>query len=210
MAKVTLSALVSASQNWLKHSLTTPSSAVWTSAALGGCLAELSGAGASPLLTVAFGLVHQVQQCDQPVAWITSPKSTFFPPDVAAGGVDLSALPVIRLATFRQCLRAADQLARSGAFGLLVIDLGDCIALPLAVQTRLAEQAITHNTLILFLTTKTEQQPSLGSLVAIRGQARLARHENGRFVCQVSILKDKRHGPGWANEEWCRGPDGMC
>ena len=204
-----LTALVSASRSWLQRGLTPPPPAAWTGAALGGCLAELSGAGAAPSLTLALGLVRQVQQEEEPVAWITRTGSTFFPPDAAEGGVDLAALPVIRLDGVRQRLRAADQLARSGAFGLLVVDLGDCLDLPLAVQTRLAEQALAHGTLILCLTEKTERQPSLGSLVAVRSQARCIRHGPDRFACQVQALKDKRRGPGWTDQEWCRGPDGM-
>ena len=208
-AAAELNALVSASRSWLCRGLTAPAPAAWTSAALGGCLVELSGAGAAPSLTLAFSLVRQVQRQDEPVAWITRAGSTFFPPDAAEGGVDLAALPVIRLDGVRQRLRAADQLARSGAFGLIVIDLGDRLDLPLAVQTRLAEQALAHGTLILCLTAKTERQPSLGSLVAVRGQARCIRHGPDRFACQVHALKDKRRGPGWTGQEWCRGPDGV-
>ena len=204
-----LTALVSASRSWLQRALAPPAPAAWNSAALGGCLAELSGTAAAPSLTLALGLVRQVQREDEPVAWITRTASTFFPPDAAEGGVDLAALPVIRLDGVRQRLRAADQLARSGAFGLLVIDLGDCLDLPLAVQSRLAEQALAHGTLILCLTEKTERQPSLGSLVAVRGQARCVRHGPDRFACRVQALKDKRRGPGWTDQEWCRGPDGM-
>ena len=206
-----LDALVSASRTWASRGLATPgpAPASWTSAALGGCLAELSGAGASPSLTLAFSLVHQVQQQGEPAAWITRAESTFFPPDAAQSGVDLAALPVIRLAGLRQRLRAADQLARSGAFGLLVIDLGGCLDLPLAVQTRLAGQALAHGTLILCLTVKTDCQPSLGSLVSVRAHARRIRHGDGRFMCQVHVLKDKRRGPGWSDEVWCRGPDGV-
>ena len=155
------------------------------------------------------GWCVQAQREDEPVAWITRTASTFFPPDAAEGGVDLAALPVIRLDGLRQRLRAADQLARSGAFGLLVVDLGDCLDLPLAVQTRLAEQALAHGTLILCLTEKTERQPSLGSLVAVRAQARRVRHGPDRYACQVQALKDKRRGPGWTDREWCRGPDGL-
>ncbi|SVE28811.1 uncharacterized protein METZ01_LOCUS481665, partial [marine metagenome] len=113
MAKMQLGALVSASQAWLQRSQMTLSSVhekKWTAAALGGCLAELSGSSAAPVLTVAFRLVHQVQQQGEPVAWISSNENTFFPPDVADGGVDLSALPVIRLATLQQRLTAIEQL----------------------------------------------------------------------------------------------------
>ena len=176
---------------------------------LGGCLAELSATGASASLTLAFSLVHQVQRQGEPTAWITCAESTFFPPDAAEGGIDLAALPVVRLPGRRQCLRAADQLARSGAFGLLVIDLGGCLDLPLAAQTRLAGQAIAHGTLILCLTVKTDDEPSLGSLVSVRAHARRIRRGDGRFACRVHVLKDKRRGPGWRDEVWCRGPDGV-
>ena len=194
----------------LRASLCAPPPPAWTRAALGGCLAELSAAPGAPSLTLALGLVRQVQQQGEPVAWLARADSTFYPPDAAEGGVDLAALPVIRLAGLRQRLQAAEQLARAGAFGLLVIDLGACPDLPLAAQTRLAEQAIAHGTLILCLTAKTEQQPSLGSLVAVRGQALPLSRETGRFACRVQALKDKRRGPGWTDEEWCRGPDGLC
>lgn len=206
---IRLDALVSASRTWVNRALSRPAPAAWTRAALGGCLAELSGAVAAPSLTLAFGLVRQAQQQGEPAAWISQAESSFFPPDAADGGVDLAALPVIRLAGVRRRVRAAEQLARSGAFGLLVIDLGDCLALPLGAQTRLAEQALAHGTLILCLTSKTERQPSLGSLVAVRGHTRRTRRGDGRFACQVQVLKDKRRGPGWSDEEWCRGPDGV-
>ena len=207
-----LDALVSASRSRVSRGLVKSGPAApasWTSAALGGCLAELSGTGASSTLTLAFSLVHEVQRHGEPAAWITRTESTFFPPDAAEGGIDLAALPVIRLADRRQCLRAAEQLARSGAFELLVIDLGGCLDLPLAAQTRLAGQALAHGTLILCLTTKTENEPSLGSLVSVRVHARRIRQGDGRFVCRVRALKDKRRGPGWSDEVWCRGPDGV-
>ena len=209
--KYGLDALVSASRTWAGRGLATPEPvpASWSSAVLGGCLAELSGTGASSSLTLAFSLVHQVQRQGEPAAWITRAESTFFPPDVAEGGIDLAALPVIRLPGRRQCLRAADQLARSGAFGLLVIDLGGCLDLPLAAQTRLAGQALAHGTLILCLTAKAEGQPSLGSLVSVRAHAQRVHRGDGRFTCRVHVLKDKRRGPGWRDEVWCRGPDGV-
>ena len=212
MAKIQLGAVVSASQAWLQRSqraLSFAGKREWTVAALGGCLAELSGGRDATLLTVAFGLVHQVQQQGEPAAWISSNENTFFPPDVAGGGVDLSALPVIRLASLQRRLTAIEQLVSSGAFGVVVADLEECVDLPLAVQTRLAEQALAQNTLVLCLTVKTAQQPSLGSLVAIRAHARRIRDSDGRFNCQVHALKDKRYGPDWVDEEWCCGPIGV-
>lgn len=210
MTKATaLSDLARASATWLQRNLASPGPPSWTSSALGGCLAELSSAGAATSLTLAFSLVLDVQRHGEPVAWIARADSTFFPPDAADGGVDVTALPVIRVPGVPQSVRAADQLARSGAFGLVVLDLGECLDLPIAVETRLAEQALRHGTLILCLTAKTDRQPSLGSLVAVRGQSRRARLGEDRFACQVRILKDKRRGPGWRDEELCRGPDGL-
>ncbi len=182
----------------------------WSRTALNSCLAELSGAAGAPALTLACSLVREVQQQGEPVAWVTRPGSTFYPPDVADGGIDLAALPVILLNDVRDRLRATDQLARSGAFGLLVLDLvEDGPVLPLAVQSRLSEQAITHGALVLCLTAKTEQQPSIGSLVTVRGQARRIRRGDDWYVCRVEVLKDKRRGPGWTDEEDRRGPDGV-
>ena len=107
---------------------------------------------------------------------------------------------MIRLDGLHQRLRAAEQLVRSDAFELLVIDLGGCLDLPLAAQTRLAGQALAHGTLILCLTAKTDRQPSLGSLVSVRAHAQRIRQGDGRFVCRVHVLKDKRRGPGWSDE----------
>ena len=95
----------------------------WGYAALAGRLAELSGTGATALLTAAFGLVLEAQQAGDPVAWVTSRTSSFFPPDAAEGGVDLEALAVVRAEDTVQAARAADQLLRSGGFGLVVLDL---------------------------------------------------------------------------------------
>ena len=43
----------------------------------------------------------------------------------------------------------------------------------------------------------------------VRVQAQRIRYGDGRFICQVHALKDKRYGPGWVDEEWCCGPTGV-
>ena len=58
--------------------------------------AELCGSRATATLTATFGLVQEAQSRGEPVAWITLPSSTFFPPDAAAGGIDLDSLAVVR------------------------------------------------------------------------------------------------------------------
>lgn len=105
--------------------------------------------------------------------------------------------------------RAADKLARSGAFGLLVLDLGADARVPAALQARLRSLARKHDTAILCLTEKSNKASSLGSLVSLRGEARIRRLDEDRFACELRVLKDKHRGPGWSHTEVCRGPDGL-
>jgi recombination protein RecA len=181
----------------------------WGYAALAGRLAELSGAGASALLTAAFGLVLEAQQAGDPVAWVTSRASSFFPPDAADGGVDLAALAVVRVEDALQAARAADQLLRSGGFGLVVLDLawgsGE-VRVPVPQQVRLAGLAQKHAAAVLALTAKGPDRPSLGSLVSVRAEAR----RGPGPTCEVHVLKDKRRGPGETRREACRAPAGLC
>ena len=93
----------------------------WNREALSGRLTEISGVGAVAVLTSAIGLVLDAQIQSEPVAWITLPTTSFYPPDVADSGVDLDALAVIRVPAAYQAARTADRLARSGAFGLIVL-----------------------------------------------------------------------------------------
>jgi recombination protein RecA len=181
----------------------------WGYAALAGRLAELSGTGASALLTAAFGLVLEAQQAGDPVAWVTSRTSSFFPPDAAEGGVDLEALAVVRVEDALQAARAADQLLRSGGFGLVVLDLawgtGE-VRVPAPQQVRLLGLAQKHAAAVLALTAKGPDRPSLGSLVSVRAEAR----RGPGPTCEVRVLKDKRRGPGETRREACRAPAGLC
>lgn len=182
----------------------------WGLDAIRGRLAELSGAGAQARLTVAFGLVLESQRCAEPVAWIQIRGSSFFPRDVADGGVDLESLPVVHMKDAASAARAADQLARSGAFGLIVVDLGRFASgVPVPLLTRLVGLAQKHDTAFLFLTEKASEASSLSSLVSLRAEA--ASSPRGRlWDVRVSVLKDKRRGSGFTRVETCRAPAGLC
>jgi recombination protein RecA len=177
--------------------------------ALFGRAAELSSAGASAALSFAFRLVLEAQQSGEPAAWISATESIFFPPDAARIGVDLEALAVIRANTLARAAGAADLLMRSGGFGLVVMDLGAGNFLPGPSLMRLAGLAKKNGSALLFLTEKEERRPSLGSLISIRAQAKRAEKAGDRFRCELTILKDKCRGPGWANEGVYHGPDGL-
>jgi len=181
----------------------------WDLQEIAGRFTELSGLGGSACLTLATSMILDAQRQAETAAWITSNNSSFFPLDVSAAGVDLEALAVVRVPDVSAVARAADKLARSGAFGLLVLDLGANARISPALQARLRSLARKHDTAILCLTEKSGNASSLGSLVSLRGEARIRRLSDDRFACELRVLKDKHRGPGWMHTEICRGPDGM-
>ncbi|RKZ15243.1 recombinase A [bacterium] len=180
----------------------------WTRDELAGRLCELAAGPDTAALTAAFALVLDAQVTGSPVAWVTARAAIFNPPDVAASGVDLASLVVVRTDSARRAGRAADVLLRSGAFGLVVLELGTSAVLPTPLQGRLVQLARKHDAAVLCLTQKTAAEPSLGSLVSLRAQARRQRVPGG-FRCELEIDKDKRRGPGWRWRERFRGPDGL-
>ena len=181
----------------------------WTLAELAGRLVEISGAGASAALTITFGLVLEAQRRGEPVGWVTSAASSFYPPDVAENGIDLAALVVVRLSGADGVARAGEKLLRSGGFGLVVLDLG-AADIPVPLQTRLTGLAHRHHTALACLTEKERRAFSLGSPVSLRAHAEKKRIAESRFACMLHVLKDKRRGPTWSHEEFYSGPAGLC
>jgi recombination protein RecA len=184
----------------------------WAFDELGGRLLEISGQGAAASLTVAMALVLEAQTAGEPVAWITARASTFFPPDASDSGVDLDSLAVVRVAGARAAARAAEHLVRSGAFGLVVLDLGRHADIPMPMQGRLVGLAQRHDAAVVCLTEKPDASPSIGSMVSLRAAA--LRSEVGpagsdRYRYKVVVLKDKRRGPHWEHAEVVRGPAGL-
>jgi hypothetical protein len=118
------------------HSVVRPSG--WNLDNLTGRLVELSGHADTAVLTLVAGVLLETQQRGESAAWISAVDSLFYPPDLAAAGIDLSALPVVRVQKGLQAARAADALIRSGGFGAIAVDLGNQASMSLSVQTRLA------------------------------------------------------------------------
>lgn len=183
----------------------------WSLATMRGRLVELSARGAIATLTMAMELVVDAQTQHEPVAWLALGSGTFYPPDVAECGVDLAALVIVRTPDATAAARSAERLLRSGAFGLVVIDLGGGGAsahLSMQIQGRLVTLAQTHDAGVVCLTDKGEDTGSLGSLVSLRAEALRAR-DRGEFAVTVRVLKDKRRGPGWTQTFKRRGPAGL-
>jgi recombination protein RecA len=181
----------------------------WKLAEIAGRLVEISGSTASAALTIAFTLIREAQQHGEPVGWVTLSDNTFYPPDVAQGGVDLAALVVVRLNRADSIARAGEKLLRSGSFGVVVLDLG-AADIPMPLQTRLTGLAHRHHSALICLTEKTPAGFSLGSLVSLRAHAEKKRVADNRFACALRVLKDKRRGPTWNYEELYTGPAGLC
>jgi recombination protein RecA len=188
----------------------TPSPARWGIEAFAGRLSELSGIGPTARLSLAMSLVCEAQRIGQTAAWITSRRSTFFPPDAEKSGVDLARLPVVFAPDTPAAARAAWRLVQSGGFGLVVLDLVASHAeVPIPLQSRLAAAVKAHGAAVVFVTEKTADRASLGSLVSLRCEAHREAAGAGRFLCTARALKDKRRGPGWTYTEVHCGPAGL-
>jgi recombination protein RecA len=178
----------------------------WSFAALAGRLVEISGDGR---LTLTVPLLVQAQREREPVAWVSAAKAVFFPPDMAAGGVNLEALPVIGVSTAQEAALVADRLIRSGAFGLVVVDLNDDMRMRATAQGRLAQLARRHDTALVCLSVQGHLRGDGSSMVSLRAESRRRRTGSARFRCELQAFKDKRRGPGWSHAEVCRGPSGL-
>lgn len=179
----------------------------WGMPALRGRLVELSARGAAATLTASIDLVIEAQREGEPVAWIMGPEGSFYPPDVADSGVDLAALVVVRVPDQTAAVRAAERLLRSGAFGLIVIDLGG-LEIAIAHQGRLVTLAQAHDAAVVCITEKSADASSIGSLVSMRAEALRVRSPSG-FELSLRVLKDKRRGPGFQKTLRARGPAGF-
>jgi hypothetical protein len=185
---------------------------------LSGRLAELCDSPDRAALTCAFGLILEGQRRGEPVAYVGGAATGFFPPDAAHSGVDLDALVVVRTADPVARARAADELTRSGAFAIVVIDLFPDQddrerRIPPALISRLLGLAQKHATAIVFLSPDYDPEAPgspLGSLISLRAVVRRTAIDRSRHRVRVEVIKDKRGAPGWTSEEMCRGAEGLC
>jgi len=187
-----------------------PHSGRWGLDTLSGRIAELSSDGECASVSAAVSLLLEAQRRGEPTAWIAVSHSTFYPPDAVQSGVDLASLPVVRVADSRAAARTADKLLRCGAFAVVVVDLGRDHQIRVPVQSRLAGLAKKHRSVLLCLTKKKRNEPSIGSLVSLRGVTRVKKAGFDRFTWEIHVTKDKRQGPGWTYVETFCGPEGLC
>lgn len=194
-----------------------PTTARWERASLNGILTELVGGPRSANVSAASRLILATQIAGEQVAWVATHRAVFFPPDMAAAGIDLASLPVIWAEepmragrTFAgRAVRASEQLLRSGAFGLLVIDLAPDLIINAAGQGKLLRLAETYSSQVLIIRQKRRDGMYSGSLVTVRMESSREQSGPGRYLCTLTNTKDKREGPGWVTSEEFDGPPGM-
>jgi recombination protein RecA len=191
--------------------------ASWRFSDLKGQLIELSEEIPFGALTFTSELILAAQQADEPVGWISARSSIFYPPDMAENGVDISAITVVSVSDEREAAWTCDLLIRSGAFGFVVVDLEAARRLTDAAVARLIHLSRRHGTVVLFLTVAGAGQPSLSSLVSLRGVVRRRSATAGRgstrpsfFFCEVTTVKDKHRAPGRKLTRRYDGPIGVC
>jgi recombination protein RecA len=181
----------------------------WVLEELAGRLVEIRSVGPAAALTFAIQLVLEAQQKAEPVAWFMARDGTFYPPDAARNGIDFEALALVRMKGPKAAAVAADRLLTCGAFGLLILDLGDDPWFPNALQNRLVRHAEDNHTAVVCLTEERRDARTLSSLVSLR--AEVSRRATGDgFECTLRAARDRRHRPGWTHQEDCDGTVGMC
>ena len=196
-----------------------------------GRLVELSGThkGPSARTTTAVSILAHNQQQGETAVWVQPRGGSLYPPDLAAAGIDLDALVVVHIpisAGPHGACKAAELLLRSGAFGLVVLDL--CAGTPpgnaQAWQGRLLGLARQHHAQVVLLTEKTDNTPSLGPLIGVRiasrrdqapivegtGQAATRRGPRPhKFTVRHTILKNKTGSALDPTTQVYRGPPGL-
>lgn len=159
-------------------------------------LIEVSGEHACARTTTAVSCVIRAQGRGELVAWLQFEDGGLFPPDLQTAGVDLESFIAIHVPHHAgpfALVRAAEWLARSGAFGLTVIDLTDASPPGSSVnwQGRLQGLLRQHEGRILLLTSSAHEDPSSGPLVALRIEARRGALHGDQFEVRPRVLKDK-------------------
>lgn len=167
-----------------------------------GILATLEGAPGSGRSTVAARLLA-IATCTGLAALLESPAGSdgsFYPPALAAAGVDLERLLVVPAESANGIARATDILLRAGAFGVIVIP---AIALSSTAWTRLASLTHRANALVVALGDASDE---LRYFATLRVRCRPVRARfagtSGLFNALVetgfeaTVLKHKRAAPG--------------
>lgn len=180
-----------------------------------GRLVELSSPqhGPGARTSTAASLLRHAQREGETTAWIQPSGGPLYPPDLHESGVDLESLVVVHVPAEQGTLglaKAAELLLRSGAFGMVVLDLGAAKSRgSTAWQGRLLGLARQHESRVLLLTDKPSVADSLGPLIGLRVEPRREREDDGRFTVEHHVLKNKSGAPVTLARARFLGPAGL-
>jgi recombination protein RecA len=174
---------------------------------------ELCGEVASGRTSLALRAVASAHRERRLCAWVDGPKE-LYPPAAAAMGVDLSRLLIVRPKQQAQLAWTAVQLARSGAFACVVLDLtqglgstgkSSGLRLSLAEGKKLADAAFRGGTLLLLLSAPNAPAD---------GVTRMRTEALGPEGLSVEVLRSRQGGLGtravvpWSSLYPVMGPEG--
>jgi len=176
-----------------------------------GVIATLEGAPGSGRSAVAARLLARATHDGGLGAAIETPagpEGSFYPPALAAAGVDLERLLIVRANDAQSVARAADILLRSAAFGVVVMP---AVTLRAAAWTRLASLTHRANALLVALGTNASDELRFFASLRIRLQSSHVcfAGESGPFCAlagtriEAAVLKHKRAAPGKRAEFAC-------
>ena len=175
-----------------------------------GRITEFSAPRSAPVLSFLSLLIKEAQTKGEPVVWVETTDSVFYPPDFAANCINLTALPVVWAPEVRGGIRAAEHLLRSNSFGLLVIDLPPHTIIDQGRLGKLARMADLNQIAVVLITGQEDGVSfTLGSIISLRLVGSRMDRDNSTHTCVLSAVKDKRDAPGWRQMEVFHAPDGM-
>jgi hypothetical protein len=165
-----------------------------------GQAVELCGEAASGRTSLALRAVAAAHRERRLCAYVDGPRE-LYPPAAAAMGVDLERLLIVRPKSSEQLVWAAVQLARSGAFACVVLDLtrgplaeagrsSGGVRLSLPESRKLADAAVKGGGLLLLLTSP--EAPADGML-------RLRTEPRGAAGLAVEVVRSRQGGTGGRN-----------
>ncbi|MBC5798646.1 MAG: hypothetical protein GIX03_01830 [Candidatus Eremiobacteraeota bacterium] len=171
-----------------------------------GAVATLEGAAGSGRSAVAARLLATATANGGLGALIETPagsEGAFYPPALAAAGVDLGRLLIVHANGVSDVARAADIVLRSAAFGVVVIPM---IGLQATAWTRLV--SLTHRANAVFVVLGESASNELRYFASLRVHVRAASVRvagSGGLFCtlagigsEATVLKHKRAAPGKA------------
>jgi len=168
-------------------------------------LAVVGGLGA---LSYAGALLVEAQAADEPPVWISAHAAPVYPPDLSRCGVRCGVLPFVQVHDVQAAFEAAEICLRSEAFGLIVLDLPPAQDQRETAPARLARIAERNGCAVVLLCDNAEHY-SGGPLVSLRIAAERRPLDDGCFLLELQVLKNK-HGVTQAHTtRVLYGPDGL-